>query len=131
MSLTLRASILLVDDDPSVRRSLGRLLRAHDYEVLEAGNVAQALDILATTRPSLMLVDMIMPGESSLPAVRKIKGELHTAQIPVIALTGSPPTAPEDRALFAAVVAKPAAAQALLEAIERALRSSEPGSGSA
>ena len=114
------APILLVDDDPSVRRSLARLLRAHDYDVLDADTVAQAFEILATTCPLLILVDMVMPGESSLAAVRKIRAEPRTAAVPIIALTASPPTAPQDRALFAEVVAKPTDARALLEAIERA-----------
>ena len=114
--------ILLVDDDPSVRRSLGRLLRAHDYHVLEAGNVAQALEILAATRPALMLMDMVMPGEYSLEAARKLKAEPATAAIPIIALTASPPSTPQDRALFAEIVAKPSDARALLDTIARILR---------
>jgi two-component system OmpR family response regulator len=108
--------ILLVDDDPSIRRSLGRLLRAHDYEVLEAENVARALEILATARPALMLVDMVMPGESSLDAVRKIKLEPRTATLPI---------SPQDRALFAEIVAKPSDASALLDTIARILRPGE------
>ena len=126
----MKVPILLVDDDPSVRRSLGRLLRAHDYEVLDAANVAQALEILARARPALMLVDMIMPGESSLEAVRKIKADAHTAGLPVIALTASPPSTPQDKALFTEVVAKPSNAQALLETIQRVLGSAAAGSGS-
>ena len=122
MPLPLSTSILLVDDDASVRRSLGRLLRAHDYEVLEAGNVAQALVILATTPPALMLMDMLMPGDYSLDAVRKLKAEPRTAGIPIIALTGTPPSTPEDKALFAEIVAKPSDARALLDTIARVLR---------
>ena len=115
--------ILLVDDDPSVRRSLGRLLRAHDYDVLEADNMVQALATLARMRPALMLVDMIMPGNSTLEAVRQIKADPHTATMPLIALTASPPSAPQDRALFADIVAKPTDARALLDVIARTLRS--------
>jgi CheY-like chemotaxis protein len=115
-------SILLVDDDPSVRRSLGRLLRAHDYDVFDAGNVAQALEILATARPALMLMDMVMPGDYSLEAVRKLKAEPDTAAIPIIALTASPPSSPQDKALFAEIVAKPSDARALLDTIARILR---------
>lgn len=97
-------------------------MRAHDYEVLEAGNVAQALEILAKTRPALMLMDMVMPGDYSLDAARKLKAEPRTAGIPIIALTGSPPSTPEDRALFAEIVAKPSDARALLDTIARILR---------
>jgi CheY-like chemotaxis protein len=126
MSPAVSTSILLVDDDPSVRRSLGRLLRAHDYEVLEAGNVAEALRILSTTRPPLMLMDMVMPGDDSLEAVRKLKAQPRTATMPIIALTASPPSTPQDRALFAEIVAKPTDARALLDTIARTLRSTSP-----
>lgn len=97
-------------------------MRAHDYEVLDAETVARAFEILATSRPALMLVDMVMPGESSLDAVRRIKSEPATAALPIIALTASPPSTPQDRALFAEVVAKPSDARALLDTIARILR---------
>jgi CheY-like chemotaxis protein len=113
--------ILLVDDDPSVRRSLGRLLRAHGYEVLDADNMVQALETLARTRPALMVVDMVMPGNSTLDTVRQIKADPNTAAMPIIALTASPPTAPQDRALFADIVAKPTDARVLLDVIARTL----------
>jgi CheY-like chemotaxis protein len=112
--------ILLVDDDESVRRSLARLLRAHDYEVLEAENAAVALQILQTTRPALVLMDIIMPGRNALEAARRIKAEPGTASLPIVALTASPPAAECDRALFAAILSKPCDPRSLLEAIERA-----------
>lgn len=117
----MRHCILLVDDDASVRRSLTRLLRAHDYEVLEAENATAALQLLETTRPALMLMDMVMPGEDALTTARNLKAERATAPTPIIALTASPPLAPSDRALFADVLPKPCDPQALLAAIERAL----------
>jgi len=85
--------------------------------------MVQALATLARTRPALMLVDMIMPGNSTLEAVRQIKADPHTATMPLIALTASPPSAPQDRALFADIVAKPTDARALLDVIARTLRS--------
>lgn len=122
MPRSLNKPILLVDDDPSVRRSLGRLLRAHGYEVLDADSMAQALEILARTRPALMVLDMIMPGNSTLDAVRQLKADSSTAALPIVALTASPPSAPQDRALFAAVVAKPTDARALLDIIAAIVR---------
>jgi CheY-like chemotaxis protein len=117
----LKATVLLVDDDPSVRRSLVRLLRAHDYDVLDVDSVAEALAVLTTQPPALMLVDMVLPGEDSLDAVRAIKKEARTAAIPIIAVTASPPSAPQDRALFANILPKPSDARALLAAIAMAL----------
>jgi CheY-like chemotaxis protein len=127
----LSTPILLVDDDPSVRRSLGRLLRAHAYEVLEADSAPQALEVLATARPALMLIDMVMPGNSTLEVVRHIKAQASTAPMPIIALTASPPTAPQDRALFAEIVAKPTDARGLLDSIATVLGGPSTGSSTA
>jgi two-component system, OmpR family, response regulator len=123
----LRACILLVDDDASVRRSLVRLLRAHDYDVVEAEDAATALQILADVRPALIVMDMVMPGEDPLSAARKIKHEPRTAAVPIIALTASPPNGP-DCVLFADVLPKPSDAEALLAAIERAIAGALPNS---
>jgi CheY-like chemotaxis protein len=130
MSPPLKTSVLLVDDDPSVRRSLVRLLRAHDYDVLDVDNVAHALEILAEKLPAVILMDMIMPGEDSLDTVRGIKRQPRTASVPVIALTASPPSAPQDRALFAYILPKPSDAGALLDAIATVLRRTAAGPSS-
>lgn len=122
----MKACILLVDDDASVRRSLMRLLRAHDYEVLEAENATKALQILATVRPAVVVMDMVMPGEDALSAARKIKRDPRTAAVPIIALTASPPTGPSDSTLFADVLPKPTDASDLLATIERAVAGPHP-----
>jgi|SRR4051812_2937029 len=125
MPPALSTSILLVDDDPSVRRSLGRLLRAHGYEVLDAESMGEALEILASSAPALMLVDMVMPGSPPLDSVRQLKADPRTARLPIIALTASPPSAPADRALFEQVVAKPTDARILLDMIATTLNGAQ------
>lgn len=122
----MKACVLLVDDDSSVRRSLMRLLRAHDYDVLEAEDATTALQIMATTRPALVVMDMVMPGEEPLSVARKIKAEPRTAAVPIIALTASPPNGPSDTSLFAAVLPKPSDAGILLETIQRAIAGQRP-----
>ena len=122
----MRACILLVDDDTSVRRSLVRLLRAHDYDVLEAEDATTALQILATVRPAVVVMDMVMPGQDPLSAARKIKDEPRTASVPIIALTASPPNGPADSAMFAGVLSKPSDAGILLDMIERAVAGPQP-----
>jgi CheY-like chemotaxis protein len=93
--------------------------------------MSQALEILATTVPALMVVDMVMPGSSTLDAVRQLKADPTTAALPIVALTASPPNAPQDRALFAEVVAKPTDARALLDVIAAILRTGNAGSSTA
>jgi DNA-binding response OmpR family regulator len=60
-SSSTRPTILLVDDDPSVREMIGRVLTAEGYLVLSASNGAEALGIAATNRVELVLLDLNMP----------------------------------------------------------------------
>jgi two-component system, cell cycle response regulator DivK len=116
----------LVDDDASVRRSLVRLLRAHDYDVVEAEDASTALQILVSVCPAVVVMDMVMPGLDPLSAARKIKSEPRTASVPIIALTASPPRGPADNALFANVLPKPSDARILLETIQQAVAGPKP-----
>ena len=99
--------------------------------MLDAERMSRALEILATTLPALMVVDMVMPGSSTLEAVRQLKVNPSTATLPIVALTASPPSAPQDRALFAEVVAKPTDARALLDVIAAILRNGNAGTSTA
>ena len=59
-----RRTILLVDDDSSVRQMIGRVLVAEGYSVMFAANGAEALEIAAANRIDLVLLDLNMPGQS-------------------------------------------------------------------
>jgi DNA-binding NtrC family response regulator len=59
----LKRRVLLVEDDPDVRKALGRSIRLHGFEVAEAGSVAAATVILESSPPDVLLVDRDMgPG---------------------------------------------------------------------
>jgi len=57
-------SLLLVDDEQLLRRSFGRLLRQHGFQVTEAAGGAEALSIYATSKHDLVILDLDMPGMS-------------------------------------------------------------------
>ena len=84
-------SILVIDDDSDIRDILGLVLGAEGYEVETAVDGVAGLDRLrAGPRPSLILLDMMMPrldGEGFLEAMRR---DPSTAGIPVVILTGHP-----------------------------------------
>lgn len=73
MSAVPAASILVVDDEPAVRRVAVRVLREHGYACFEAGGVAEALAHIDAHPPELVLTDMTMPGRSGLSLVRELR----------------------------------------------------------
>ena len=80
-------TILLVEDEPLVRQTTARLLRAMGYQVLEAGNASEALR-LALARPSpvdLLLTDVVMPGASGPDLAARLAA--HHA-VPVLFMSG-------------------------------------------
>lgn len=119
------ATILIIDDDQSLRRSLVRLLRVHDYEVVEGESAPDALRLAREKMPTVIVIDLLMPGRSGIEAAIDLKADEATARIPVIALTASQLPAELDRALFAETLRKPCPPDALLKAIERAREQSE------
>lgn len=81
--------ILVVDDNPVITKLLGAMLKRADYQVVQADSGQQALDILETLLPGLILLDIDMPGLSGLETCRRIKENRRTADIPIIFVTAS------------------------------------------
>lgn len=81
------AKILIVDDEPHIRRILQFLLEQAGYQVVEAGDGQQALDLLATERPDLVLLDVMMPHMDGFAVLEQMRGERDGQCTPVIMLT--------------------------------------------
>lgn len=69
--------ILLVDDEPSIRKIVGLLLRNERTTLIEATNTAEAYDLLQSEKPDVMLLDIGLPGESGLQFLERIQDELE------------------------------------------------------
>ncbi len=67
------ATILVVDDEPSVRRALHRLFTREQYRVVEAGGVADAMKVLGSTTIDLVITDYSMPDGTGLDLLSKMK----------------------------------------------------------
>ncbi|MGH9010404.1 MAG: response regulator [Acidimicrobiia bacterium] len=74
-------TVLVVDDEPMLRNLLSRLLRMEGYEVLEAEDGQTALDLCASEKPDLVLLDVMLPARSGLDVLGDLR---HTSDIPVI-----------------------------------------------
>ncbi len=80
--------IVVVDDDSSIVYMLAENFRAEGYEVLEGDNGQMAVRYAQDHHPDLMLIDFHMPVLSGLDALKQIRANPETANIPVILLTG-------------------------------------------
>jgi len=78
--------VLVVDDEPGVQESLRMLLKG-DCEVVLAASVEEALRALSTTRPDLVLLDLVMPGRSGLDLLSELSAAPDAP--PVVVLTGT------------------------------------------
>ena len=116
--------ILVVDDDPQIRRVMKATLVAQSYEVIEARTGEEALEISAREMPNLVLLDMNMPGMGGLETCRALR---DSSEIPVIILSVRNSEKDKVAALDAGAddyVTKPFSIQELLARIRAALRRS-------
>lgn len=120
------ATILYVEDNVDNRTLVRRILIAEGYNLLEAVNATQALEILKNTKPNLILMDINMPDMDGYSLTAKIKDTPDLASIPIIALTANVMRGDRERSLEAGCdgyIQKPIDIDLLSEQIERFLRS--------
>lgn len=91
--------ILLVEDNEMNRDMLSRRLIRSGYEVVIAVDGKQGVDMAASERPDLILMDMSLPVIDGWEATRQIKAKDATRRIPVIALTAHAMAGDRDKAL--------------------------------
>jgi response regulator RpfG family c-di-GMP phosphodiesterase len=82
-----REKILVADDDESIRL-LVRSILGNDFLVIEAADGQQAIELAINEKPTLILMDIMMPVKDGLQACYEIKTNRETKDIPVVMLTG-------------------------------------------
>ena len=121
------ATVLLVDDYPDTLEMWTLYLRSHGYSVVTADNGIDALAMARAKHPSLVILDLDLPGISGYEVARRLRGGADTSNIPLIAATGySADQQMEDArdAGFTTVLVKPCDPEGLVHAIEDLLGSS-------
>ena len=124
-SLAVRKRVLLIDDDPRVRASLKMVLEPI-YDILQAGDAQEGLDVFRKDEPNLILLDVILPGTDGLAVLQTLR--MESKMTPVIMLTGtkSVKTAVDAMKFGAAdYLSKPFDVDELRIIIDRVLNSSE------
>ena len=76
--------ILIVDDSPTERHLLSRLLQKNGYEVVIADSGEQAVAVARETTPDLVLMDVVMPGVNGFQATRLFLKESALQDIPIV-----------------------------------------------
>jgi FixJ family two-component response regulator len=115
-----RVTILVVDDDASMRRSLVRLLRVAGYECLDFGSAEELLQAPQVSRSMCVVADVNLPGMSGYDLVRTLRD--HHGRMPAVFITAYDTPAVRREATTcenAAFLAKPFEGHALLDAIRR------------
>jgi CheY-like chemotaxis protein len=93
--------ILVVDDEPDLRFVLRRIFERAGHEVAAAGDGEQALDCVRWSLPDLVVTEMRMPVMDGRELIRRLRADLATVHIPVLAVTGNGELAGEADALLA------------------------------
>jgi two-component system nitrogen regulation response regulator NtrX len=88
--LTAASTILVVDDEKNIRRTLGMVLSGVGYRMLEAGSAEEAMECVKNPQHpiDLAIVDLKLPGQSGLDLLESIKRDDATSDIPVIVISG-------------------------------------------
>lgn len=81
------AKVLIVEDDPLMSRMYQKIFTFQKYEVEIAGDGQEALDKLLGFKPTIILLDIMMPKMNGLEVLEKLKANPETKDIPVIMLT--------------------------------------------
>jgi DNA-binding response OmpR family regulator len=127
MQPALRPALLLVDDDPTLLSVLARRMAREGYEVLTAPSGAQALTQLEQRWPSLLIVDLMMPGMDGFELCARVK---RIADLPIIVLSAVDASEAKVRALedYAEdYITKPFDPEELVARVQRVLRRSATG----
>ncbi|MHA7878669.1 MAG: response regulator [Saccharospirillum sp.] len=112
-------TILVIDDEAPVRRALRRVLTQAGYEVVEAENSFTAGALVERRQPSLITLDLMMPGIRVDHVFDFLSSQSEIAGIPVVVISAAPESALQSahRHGAAAVIPKPFNNQTLLECI--------------
>jgi len=124
------AKLLIVEDDPRISATLGKLLESRGHAVRQVTNGAEALLVAHTDLPDLILMDMATPILGGQEALEALQREDRTSAIPVVVLSAMQDNATQAHALAAGAsiyLTKPPDVRDLLTVIERLLALRDEG----
>lgn len=81
--------ILIVEDDPDLRRILKLQLLSQDFTVVEAGNGAEGFEAIQADRPDCIILDLMMPVMDGFGFLKRVRSLMALKDVPIIILTAS------------------------------------------
>ncbi|GAA0708829.1 response regulator [Dokdonella soli] len=81
--------VLVVDDSPTIVAMLRKLLQQNGFITFEAGDAEQGVVLARTERPDLIFLDIVLPGMNGFAALRMLRHDPRTADIPIIMISGN------------------------------------------
>ena len=120
-SVPVRKCVLIVEDNPLNMKLFSAMIAAQGYDVLQATDGANGLDLAQHRHPDLIIMDIQLPSMSGLDVTRNLKAEEATRDIPIIATTAFALRGDEEKILASGCdgyMAKPIAISQFLELIE-------------
>jgi CheY-like chemotaxis protein len=97
----METTVLVVEDNELNMKLIQHLLTVGKYQVLKAGSAEEGIQIAKEKHPSLILMDVQLPGMDGLDATRLIKSDPALSKIPVVALTSFAMAGDEQKAFEA------------------------------
>jgi CheY-like chemotaxis protein len=82
-----RARVLVVDDSATIRSLIALNLWLAGYDVTEARDGQECLDLIATVRPDVITLDVAMPGLDGFATVGRLRSDSETSAIPIVLVT--------------------------------------------
>jgi len=87
-ALNIKRSVLVVDDDAELLELLTDYLAAEGFDVVQATDGIDALSCMYAARPSVVLIDLMMPRMNGLEVLAQMRNERALAEVPVVAMSG-------------------------------------------
>jgi two-component system phosphate regulon response regulator PhoB len=124
-------TILIVEDEPALRRFMTQLLMREGYDVDVAEDGFQALSLVEEKTPDLVLLDLMLPGMDGFDVCRRLRARKETAQVPIVVVTARGTQDSQERSFEAGAndfILKPYDPRELIALVEQRIREN-PRSG--
>jgi twitching motility two-component system response regulator PilH len=81
--------MLIVDDSPTIVAMLRKFLQQNGYQTLEAGDAETGIEVARAERPDMIFLDIVLPGMNGFAALRQLRRDPVTREIPIIMISGN------------------------------------------